>query len=159
MKVHHNQELPYANSPEEKRREAEIFSKHYYTRDTLEWWISHPYRRHTLRHLTRYLRVRSDLFRDNCRVIEPACGCGVNLTNLAKDFPHYEYFGLDLSLQGVRVASTWGGGCYAVGDAEDIPFGGETFDICLCIAAIHHFHRNPTRFLGEMCRVVKRNGV
>jgi len=46
-----------------------------------------------------------------------------------------------------------------VGDAEDIPFKDGTFDICLCIAAIHHFHRQPERFLQEMYRVLRPGGI
>jgi SAM-dependent methyltransferase len=150
---------PHANTPEEKRLESRLFSNDYYTEETFHWWVAHPYRHHTLRHLSNFLRQAGIDTRDELKVIEPACGCGVNLTNLSKDFPHFQYYGIDLSLEGASVGNRWGVGRYLAADAEDMPFRSETFDICLCVAAIHHFHRNPERFLKEVYRVLKGNGL
>lgn len=151
--------VPHANTFEEKKEEAAIFSRGYYTKETFDWWTTHPYRHHTLRHLVRYVKEEG-LWPDRpVRVLEPACGCGVNLANLAKDFRDFEYFGLDLSEQGCQVAREYGPGSYVVADAEDIPVGTETIDICLSIAAIHHFHRRPERFLREMYRILRKGGV
>jgi SAM-dependent methyltransferase len=150
---------PHANTFGEKQYEASLFSRGYYDERTFTWWTTHPYRAYTLRHLVRFVRERRITAGQSLSVIEPACGCGVNLSNLANEFNTFRYCGLDLSHQGCRVGATLGHGEYVVGDAEDIPFKDGTFDICLCIAAIHHFHRNPERFLSQMYRVLSPGGV
>jgi ubiquinone/menaquinone biosynthesis C-methylase UbiE len=44
------------------------------------------------------------------------------------------------------------------GDAEELPFPDESFDVVACRAAFHHFAR-PARVLGEMRRVARSGGV
>ncbi|MFB4167561.1 class I SAM-dependent methyltransferase [Virgibacillus sp. JSM 102003] len=46
---------------------------------------------------------------------------------------------------------------YAVADAEDLPFEGESFDIVSCRIAAHHFP-DPERFIAEVNRVLKPGG-
>jgi SAM-dependent methyltransferase len=151
-------DYPSANTLEEKEAEGEIFHD-YYTREAFDWWVQHPYRHHTLRHLAKYLGTLGLTPTEKLHVIEPACGCGVNLTNFARDYPNFEYFGVDLSPEGVATGNKWGAGKYQVGDAENIPVDKETFDVCLCVAAVHHFHRDPRRFLSEMYRVLRKGGI
>jgi len=44
------------------------------------------------------------------------------------------------------------------GDATELPYADEAFDIVVCRAAFHHFP-NPSRVLGEMRRVVRTGGA
>jgi ubiquinone/menaquinone biosynthesis C-methylase UbiE len=46
---------------------------------------------------------------------------------------------------------------FASGDAEELPYGDESFDVVACRAAFHHFPR-PERVLAEMRRVARRGG-
>ncbi|WP_100011018.1 class I SAM-dependent methyltransferase [Lentibacillus sediminis] len=46
---------------------------------------------------------------------------------------------------------------YVLGDAEDLPFLDETFDVVTCRIAAHHFP-NPSLFLQEANRVLKAGG-
>ena len=46
---------------------------------------------------------------------------------------------------------------FVKGDAEDMPFNNETFDIVTCRIAPHHFP-NINRFIGEVYRVLKPGG-
>lgn len=46
---------------------------------------------------------------------------------------------------------------FASGDAEELPYADESFDVVACRAAFHHFPR-PERVLSEMRRIVRRGG-
>ena len=148
-----------ANRPEEKEREGELFDQGYYSEGVFRWWIEHPYRLHTLRHLVRFLKEERAVTNEELRVLEPACGCGVNLTNLARAFPDFKMVGVDVSSEGLATGNQFGVGSYEIGDAENLPFENEEFDICVCVAAAHHFSRDPRRFVWEMCRVLKPGGT
>ena len=47
---------------------------------------------------------------------------------------------------------------FQVGDAEHLPFGDGEFDIVVCRFAFHHFE-DPSKILGEMCRVCRPGGT
>jgi ubiquinone/menaquinone biosynthesis C-methylase UbiE len=47
---------------------------------------------------------------------------------------------------------------FDAGDATELPYADESFDVVVCRAAFHHFP-NPGRVLGEMRRVVRTGGV
>ncbi|MGH2459720.1 MAG: class I SAM-dependent methyltransferase [Chloroflexota bacterium] len=46
---------------------------------------------------------------------------------------------------------------FEVGDAEQLQFDDQEFDVVVCCLALHHFE-NPGKVLGEMVRVCRRNG-
>jgi SAM-dependent methyltransferase len=46
----------------------------------------------------------------------------------------------------------------ARGTAEQLPFAGDTFDLVMCVNALHHFTR-PAAFVAEARRVVRPGGV
>ncbi|MDR6555064.1 class I SAM-dependent methyltransferase [Paenibacillus qinlingensis] len=70
---------------------------------------------------------------------------------------------LDIATEMLQQAETFlaGKGCtnmkYVVGDAENLPFVQEQFDIVACRIAAHHFP-NPNRFVEEAWRVLKHGG-
>jgi len=124
---------PESNTPEEKLAEANAFSQGYYSPGVFEWWTEHPYRAWTLRHIMPYL----DLY-DSIKVLEPACGCGVNLANLHSRFPNCECTGVELSPQGVEVARECAPGDYRCGDAENLrwPMSHKTWYCALPLSII-----------------------
>ena len=71
----------------------------------------------------------------------------------SRNSPYREYFkniiGLDISV---------GKNVDVVGDAHNLPFEEDKFDIILCIEALEHFH-NPIVAISEMRRVLKNNGL
>jgi SAM-dependent methyltransferase len=148
---------PCANTAAEKAAEARTFSEGYYTPERFRFWAERPYRRYTLRHLVRAIEAlgRAEY---PLRVFEPACGCGVNLTNLAYYFPHFLPAGIDLSPEGVRTAQAEAKGFYMCGDAENVPYNDCAFDVVLCVSTVHHFH-DPRRFLFECVRVLAPGGL
>ncbi len=148
--------FPHANSAAEKAAEGRMFSAGYYREEAFRHWVTHPYRRHTIRHLVAHLRsARGSRY---LRVLEPACGCGVNLHNLARDFPDFRLTGVELSAQGVETARSLSVGEYLQGDAEELDFEDGAFDLVLSIAAVHHFTRDPRCFLFECFRVLAPGG-
>lgn len=141
----------------EKVREGEA-SKYLYTVDNFKWFTEvSPIYEHNLRFVIDYIRGRK-LNKEKLKVFEPGCGSGLNLTNLSHLFPHFEYYGTDISPYGIEVARKCAVGTYALGDVENIQFKDETFDIVLCSSLIHHF-RNVNRMLFEIHRVLKPRGL
>lgn len=145
--------FPFANTGDQKATEAELFDGGYYCEELFRWWTEHPYRLWTLRHLDPFVRNVGRL-----RVFEPACGCGVNLVNLAQHFPGWSLTGVDLSASGLDLARANIEGEFLQGDAEDLPFEDASFGLALCVAAAHHF-ADPRRFLFELVRVLVPGGL
>jgi ubiquinone/menaquinone biosynthesis C-methylase UbiE len=94
------------------------------------------------------------------RVLDVACGAGF-LLRAYRD-AGAEVFGVDLSEAMLRAAGTTLGGAFPSdrllpGDAAQLPFAGETFDLVTCKLAMHYFP-DPHRTVGEMARVCRRSG-
>lgn len=71
---------------------------------------------------------------------------GCEQSSYAKYFPNRT--GLDIKP---------GLGVDVVGDAHNLPFGNEKFDIILCTEVLEHLH-SPSIAISEMNRVLKKNG-
>jgi SAM-dependent methyltransferase len=102
------------------RRRQEYVQDHYYRSwGEIDWSMLDPgNRQHLMRWGTQYYRGNSqvigrlhlaclegiiELYKPR-RVLEVGCGRGINLILLAERFPHVEFYGLDLSVSGIRRA-------------------------------------------------------
>ena len=96
------------------------------------------------------------------RVLDVACGPG--FLTLAFAARCAEVVGVDATdalLDIARANATARGVAnvrFESGDATELPYADESFDVAICRAAFHHFP-NPGRVLGEMRRVVRAGGT
>jgi ubiquinone/menaquinone biosynthesis C-methylase UbiE len=98
---------------------------------------------------------------DGDRVLDVACGPGfLTMTFAAHAADATGFDATDALLALAREEAARRGLAnvtFTSGDAEDLPYPDETFDVVACRAAYHHFPR-PERVLSEMRRVVRRGG-
>ena len=94
------------------------------------------------------------------KVLEPSCGHGGGAAYLVQTFHPASYTGLDLNPHGIAFAEeryNLPGLDFVHGDAENLPFPDESFDVVLNVEASHaylHFDR----FLSELVRVLRPGG-
>ena len=91
------------------------------------------------------------------RILDVGCGNG-NLFNLLSK-GKYELYGVDFSENMIFEAkrNCKAKASFSVADAENLPFGDDSFDIIVCNASFHHYI-HPDVVLGEMHRVLKSGG-
>ncbi len=90
------------------------------------------------------------------RLLDVACGTGTYL-ELAKKFGA-DPVGCDISENMVRICKNKGIDNVFVNDYHTLPFKDETFDLILCINAIH-YSDNPKAAINEMRRVLSKDGT
>ncbi|MGR1083794.1 class I SAM-dependent methyltransferase [Olegusella massiliensis] len=92
-------------------------------------------------------------------VLDVGCGTGPVIELLAKKYPEKHFVGLDITPAMIEVAQSKGlsNAEFLVGDAENLPFGDESFDAVLCSNSFHHYP-NPGAFLREAYRVLRSGG-
>lgn len=92
-------------------------------------------------------------------VLDVGCGPGDLLTAASEISPTAKLYGLDLSPEMIRVARQRLGrrAELVVGDAEELPWPDEHFEVALCIDSLHHYPE-PVKALFEMHRVLKPSG-
>lgn len=99
---------------------------------------------------------------ENLQVLDLACGTGAMLEHLAKNHPAAEFHGTDFSTDMLESAkkkcSSLENVSLVHGDAADLPFGKNSFDIVLCIDSFHHFS-DPSAVAKEAHRVLRENGL
>jgi fatty-acid O-methyltransferase len=94
------------------------------------------------------------------RVLEVSCGHGGGASYLMRTLAPASYTGLDLNRAGIdfcRQKHKLPGLDFVCGNAEDLPFADESFDVLINIEASHcypHFDR----FLNEVRRVLRPGG-
>ena len=91
------------------------------------------------------------------RLLEVGCGTGYWLSILQPVVP--SVYGLDLSLGMLQQAHSrnrhFG---LAHGQASELPFAGQSFDLMICVNALHHFS-SPQAFIAEARRLLRPGGA
>lgn len=100
--------------------------------------------------------VRLSGLKPGARVLDVGCGSGTFTGLLAER--GYRASGLDISPKLVALARRkFPRIDFHEGDAENLPFGHESFDGVLLSGLVHHF-RDPRRLAAEVYRVLKPGG-
>jgi SAM-dependent methyltransferase len=115
-------------------------------------------------HLTRYPIPELRLPRGNGKLLLDV-GCHWGRWSIAAAQKGYRTIGIDPSLEGVeaarRIAKQLGlDSQYLVGDARQLPFRDDVFDVTFSNGVLQHFTRENVRLaVAEMSRVLKARGV
>ncbi|MGV0837949.1 fatty-acid O-methyltransferase Mtf2 [Mycolicibacterium thermoresistibile] len=94
------------------------------------------------------------------QVLEVGCGHGGGASYLMRTLRPASYTGLDLNPAGIefcRKKHTLAGLTFVQGDAQDLPFGDESFDAVLNVESSHLYPRFG-QFLTEVARVLRPGG-
>lgn len=92
------------------------------------------------------------------RILEIGCGPGALAGALRRWYPNAEITGMDLDTAFIRFArENEGGVTFMEGDATNLPFENETFDVTISNTVSEHIP--PEAFFGEQKRVLKKGGV
>nr|AWI66908.1 Methyltransferase [Caecomyces sp.] len=92
--------------------------------------------------------------------LDIGCGTGNTIEYLLKEYPDAHYTGIDLAEKMIEVAKKkiqHDNVEFLVGDAENLPFEDNKYDVIICKESIHHYP-NPEKFFKESFRVLKPNG-
>lgn len=92
-------------------------------------------------------------------ILDIGCGTGAVLTKVLSECTDIQACGVDLSQKMIeKAAEILGPGVQlVVGDADDLPWKNNSFDLVVCNSSFHHFPE-PTRVLNEINRVLKPAG-
>lgn len=92
-------------------------------------------------------------------LLDVGCGTGPMIELLLKSFPDREYTGIDLTPRMIEVARAkqLPHTTFLVGDSENLPFAGNSFDAVVCTNSFHHYP-NPQAFLNGAARVLTPGG-
>ncbi|AXN45112.1 Phthiotriol/phenolphthiotriol dimycocerosates methyltransferase [Mycobacterium marinum] len=111
-------------------------------------------------HINMYHRTATHVELSGKRVLEVSCGHGGGASYLTRTLHPASYTGLDLNRAGIKLCQrrhNLPGLDFVRGDAENLPFEDESFDVVLNVEASHcypHF----SRFLAEVVRVLRPGG-
>ena len=97
------------------------------------------------------------------RILDLGCG-PANILKILEEYcikndDEIEMCGLDISQEMIKVAGEKldGKAELKIGDAEEIPWPENNFDLIICNASFHHY-TNPLKALNEINRVLKPEG-
>lgn len=98
--------------------------------------------------------------RDYGSLLDMGCGTGAVLERISKENPKAFLFGLDLSENMVKEAKAKDipNAEFIIGDAENLPYESERFDVVICNQSFHHYP-NPQKAFNEVYRVLKKTGI
>jgi len=111
-------------------------------------------------HIQLYYRTATQADLNGKRVLEVSCGHGGGASYLMRTLHPASYTGLDLNPAGVefcRKRHNLPGLDFVQGDAENLPFDDQSFDVVLNVEASHCYPRLP-HFLAEVARVLRPGG-
>lgn len=93
-------------------------------------------------------------------VLDVGCGTGEILSIIKTLYPAVSLFGIDISKEMLKQAEEKGlnNSRLFLGDAENLPFENERFDLLICTDSFHHYP-NPQRAIDEFYRVLKAGGI
>ncbi len=107
-----------------------------------------------------YHRTATQVDLTGKRVLEVSCGHGGGASYLVRTLSPASYTGLDLNPAGVdfcQKSHNLPGLDFVRGDAENVPFPDQSFDVVLSVEA-SFFYPSVPRFLAEMARVLRPGG-
>jgi len=109
-------------------------------------------------YLHRRAKLVGKLSRKGHKLLEIGCGTRLLAKELA-DSGHI-VFGLDVSLEMLKIGQPNFRENFVVGDSSGLPFRSNSFDLTLCIATLHHIAEPHTvcKSIQEMARVTKPDG-
>lgn len=90
------------------------------------------------------------------KALEVGVGSGMLMEKIKQRYPHWEFFGVDISERNIRSARERGLNV-AVADVEDLHLD-ETFDMVYGTAILHHLQDIPG-FFRNIVKVLKPGGV
>jgi ubiquinone/menaquinone biosynthesis C-methylase UbiE len=96
----------------------------------------------------------------NLRWLDIGCGTGVFTEQVVRDCAPAAVTGIDPSPEQLAFAEQRAGlgrAEFCVGDAQDLPFADESFDIAV-MALVVHFIPDPAKAAAEMARVLRPGG-
>ena len=111
-------------------------------------------------HINLYHRTATQADLTGKRVLEVSCGHGGGASYLTRTQHPASYTGLDLNPAGIKFCQkthNLPGLDFVQGDAENLPFDDESFDVVVNVEASHCYPRFP-RFLAEARRVLRPGG-
>ena len=93
-------------------------------------------------------------------VLDVGCGTGEILNIIKTLYPAVSLFGIDISKEMLKQAEEKGlnNSTLFLGDAENLPFENERFDLLICTDSFHHYP-NPQRAIDEFYRVLRVGGI
>ena len=106
-----------------------------------------------------YHKILSRLKLNKDSLIDIGCGTGEVLNIINNTYPNTKLYGLDISKDMIKVAKKKDKSKrieYVVGDAENIPYKDNSFDILITSESFHHYP-NPSKAINEFHRVLKNN--
>lgn len=103
-----------------------------------------------------FANIRKEPFE---RLLDIGCGTAPMISLLSEEFPDKHYTGLDLTPAMIEVARSKNlpNAEFVLGDAENLPFEADSFDVAICSESLHHYP-NPQAFFDSVCRVLKPGG-
>jgi SAM-dependent methyltransferase len=107
-----------------------------------------------------YHRTATQVDLSGKRVLEVSCGHGGGASYLTRTLHPASYTGLDLNPAGIEFCQkrhNLPGLDFVHGDAENLPFAGQSFDAVVNVEASHLYPHFP-RFLAEVARVLAPGG-
>lgn len=92
------------------------------------------------------------------KILEIGCGPGALAGALHRWYPNAEVIGVDRDSEFVRFAKAHEKGIeFMEGDATDLPFEDNTFDVTISNTVSEHIE--PSKFYGEQLRALKPDGI
>ena len=93
------------------------------------------------------------------KLLDIGCGTGWLLDNLSKQ-RDAEYHGIDLAENMLEVAKGKNipNATFCLGNAQELPYEDETFDIVTCSQSFHHYP-DSKKAIQEAYRVLKKGGM
>lgn len=98
---------------------------------------------------------------DGAKLLDVGCGRGGSIKWIQQQYDPGFIVGLDITEPHIafcQAANRHPNTCFAVGDAENLPFGKETFDTVLCLESSGAFV-DMERFFDEVHRVLEPGGA
>lgn len=92
------------------------------------------------------------------KILDVGCAAGHITIRLAEFFPKANVIGLDSYDQAIDFGKKIHTAVdFRLGDAHELPFKNETFDLITCTETLEHLE-NPEKAVSEMKRCLKKNG-